>query len=143
ITKSASPASPVYPLAFDVTFTLTATNAGPNTANAVTVTDTLPTNMAFVSANASQGTCSGTTTVTCSVGTLAVNGTATITIVARTANVGNASNTATISSASADSNPANNTSTVAFVISADIPALSPLFLLLLAAALAAIALRRA
>jgi hypothetical protein len=44
--------------------TVTVSNAAPDHASGVTVTDTLPAATAFVSATPSQGTCSGTTTVT-------------------------------------------------------------------------------
>jgi len=141
ITKSASPSQPAYRLNVDVTFTITVTNGGPNVANSVTVTDTLPANMTFVSATPSQGTCSGTSTVTCSVGTMASGATATITIIAHTASVGPATNTATVSSTSSDPNPANNTAVLTLAIVVDIPTLSPLLLALLAAAFAAVALR--
>ena len=39
-----------------LTYTLTASNSGPSNATGVTVTDTLPAGVAFVSANATQGT---------------------------------------------------------------------------------------
>ena len=141
ITKTASPSQPAYRLNVDVTFTITVTNGGPNVANSVTVTDTLPANMTFVSATPSQGTCSGTSTVTCSVGTMASGATATITIIAHTASVGPATNTATVSSTSSDPNPANNTAVLTLAIVVDIPTLSPLLLALLAGAFAAVALR--
>jgi uncharacterized repeat protein (TIGR01451 family) len=123
----------------NVTFTIDVANGGPNTASGVTVVDTLPANVTFVSAMPSQGTCSGTTTVTCSLGTMASGGTATVTIVAQATTLGPAVNTATVSSASSDPNPANNTATATFTVVAQIPTLSPLLLALLAALLAAIA----
>jgi uncharacterized repeat protein (TIGR01451 family) len=59
-----------------LTYTITVNNAGPNTALGVTVSDTLPTGVVFVSAISSQGTCAGTDTVTCGIGTLANGGSA-------------------------------------------------------------------
>jgi uncharacterized repeat protein (TIGR01451 family) len=122
-------------------FTIVVTNNGPNAASAVTMTDALPPSLSFVSATPTQGTCSGTTTVTCSLGTLTANTSAIITIVAKAIAVGPSANTATVSSASADPNPANNTATANFVVVAQIPTLSPLLLALLAVLLGALAVR--
>ena len=52
---------------------------GPNTANGVTVTDSLPTGMSYVSAVPSQGTCDEAAgEVTCELGGLADDGVATV-----------------------------------------------------------------
>ena len=140
ITKTASPGSP-YLVNTDVSFTIVVANAGPNAAASVSMVDTLPATMTFVSATPGQGTCSGTSTVTCSLGTIASGASATVTLVAHASANGPATNTATVSSASSDPNPANNTAIVAGTVVAQIPTLSPLLLALLAALLAAIALR--
>jgi uncharacterized repeat protein (TIGR01451 family) len=124
----------------DATFTITVTNNGPAAASGVTVTDTIPPGATFVSATPSQGTCSGTTTVTCTLGTLNNGATATIALVVRPAIIGPLSNTATVSS-TADSTPGNNTSTTTVQVQAAaglaaIPALDARTLMLLAALLA-------
>lgn len=62
-----------------VTFTITATNAGPKTATNVIVTDTLPTGLTFVSATPSSCSASGSI-VNCTVGSIAVNSTFTATV---------------------------------------------------------------
>ena len=62
ITKSDSP-DPVT-VSQPLTYTLTVINHGPSAATGVTVTDPLPSTVTFVSASATQGSCSGTTTVT-------------------------------------------------------------------------------
>jgi hypothetical protein len=80
-------------------------NGGPDAAGSVSMVDTLPATMTFVLATPSQGTCSGTSTVTCSLGTIASGASATVTIVAQTTNNGPATNTATVSSNSSDTNP--------------------------------------
>ena len=49
---------------------LTIANDGSGSAASVTVTDTLPATVTFISATPSQGTCSGTTTITCGLGVL-------------------------------------------------------------------------
>jgi len=97
----------------NLTYTLTVTNNGPATSSSATVTDTLPGGVSFVSASAG---CSGTTTVTCTVGSLGPGGTVVFTIVVKVnAAPGTViSNTATVagSSSQTDTTTSNNTSTV-------------------------------
>ncbi|MBI1740442.1 MAG: SBBP repeat-containing protein [Candidatus Koribacter versatilis] len=97
-----------------LTYTLTVTNSGPDTASSVSLTDTLPGSVVFGSATASQGSCSHSAgIVTCDLGTLANGASATVTIVVATtaASFGTITNTASVSSAENDPNPANNTAT--------------------------------
>ena len=63
---------------------------------AVTLTDVLPATVAFVSAASSQGTCSGSSIVTCSIGTLANLASASVTVVVKAQQPGNISNTASV-----------------------------------------------
>jgi uncharacterized repeat protein (TIGR01451 family) len=86
LTKSATPES--VTVGENVTYTITVTNNGPGAADGVTVTDALPAGATLVSANASQGSCSGTTTVSCSLGSLASGASATVTIVVMTTALG-------------------------------------------------------
>ncbi len=72
ITKTDSP-HPVYEGNL-LTYTITVNNGGPDDATNVTVNDTLPPDTTFVSAIPTQGTCSGTTTVTCNLGTIFAGG---------------------------------------------------------------------
>ncbi len=88
---------------------LTVSNNGPGTAASVTVTDTLPGSVTFVSASPSQGSCSGTTTVVCSLGVLASGTSATIVIVVTPTAIGAISNTATVATISSDPVTGNNT----------------------------------
>jgi uncharacterized repeat protein (TIGR01451 family) len=124
----------------DVTFTIAVHNNGPDPAIGVTMTDTIPTSMTFVSANSTQGTCTGTGPVVCTIGTMSSGATVTVTVVAHTGSTaaGTSSNTATVTSGTPDPNPANNTATATVV--AAIPTLSPLLLMLLAAVLGGVAL---
>ncbi len=61
-------------------YTLTLVNQGGDPATAATVADLLPGDASFVSAVASQGSCTGQSTVSCSLGAMAFNATATVTI---------------------------------------------------------------
>ncbi len=100
-----------------ITYTLTATNLGPNTATGVTVTDTLPAGFTFVSATPSN-ICSPAgqpVVVTCNVGSLANGSNAIITIQASipTTASGTATDTAVVSVPNnQDLNLGNNTATV-------------------------------
>jgi uncharacterized repeat protein (TIGR01451 family) len=94
-----------------ITYLLTVVNNGPDVATGTTTSDTLPGTVTFVSASPSQGSCSGTTTITCSLGTLALNATATVSIVVQAQATGTISNTATVSGTLNDPVAANNSST--------------------------------
>ena len=76
----------------NVTFTVTAANAGPDTATNVTVGDTLPAGLTFVSSNPSQGAYDNNTGVW-TVGTLTSGSNATLSIVATVASTGAKTNT--------------------------------------------------
>ena len=130
IAKSAS-AGNVIP-GTNVIYTIVVTNNGPATATGVTVTDVLPAAMTFVSATTTQGSCTGTTTVTCNVGSILNGANATITITATAGTtLTSTANTATVTSTSTDPDPANNSSTTNVVIAEAIPTLSPGSLLFL------------
>jgi uncharacterized repeat protein (TIGR01451 family) len=97
------------------TYLLTVVNHGPGTATGVMVNDPLPSGLTLVSATPTQGTCSGTTTINCSLGTLAAQVTATITLVVRLPMKSAGTiirNAAIVTSIETDSVPIDNTSTV-------------------------------
>ena len=97
----------------NLSYAITVANNGPNHAACVTVTDTLPSGTTLVSAQSTQGTCTGATTVTCSLGTIASSGGASIKVVVNVskAPVGTTiSNTATVTGNVTDPNTANDTS---------------------------------
>ena len=110
ITKTV--ASGILVVGQNVTYTLVAKNLGPSPATGVTVVDQLPASLTFVSASSTTGTCSETGgTVNCSVGDLAKNATATVTLIATTTIGGTLSNTANVFGHEADLNASNNTVT--------------------------------
>jgi uncharacterized repeat protein (TIGR01451 family) len=96
----------------NITYTLTVSNAGPAAASNVVLTDTLPAGVTFVSAIASQGSCSGTTTVTCNLGTINAPASATVTIVATVNSTGTLANSASVTATETDPNPADNSATL-------------------------------
>jgi uncharacterized repeat protein (TIGR01451 family) len=134
IVKTAGALPAIAGLPFD--YTLVVTNHGPITATGVVVTDPLPPNFAFVSATPAQGSCSGTTTVTCNVGTMLNGASVSITIRGTPGVAGPISNTATVAATEPESLTSNNTSTLAVTVVEEVPALGPLGLMLLAMTLA-------
>jgi uncharacterized repeat protein (TIGR01451 family) len=114
VTKNASP-NPVT-LGNNLTYTTTVTNNGPAQATGVTLTDTLPGGVTFLSAIPSQGSCSGTSLITCSLGNLANGASATVSIVVTTTAVGALTNTASVTSATTDPNSANNLVTISTTV---------------------------
>ncbi len=136
VSKTASP-NPVD-AGQDLTYTISVVNNGPDPSTNVVVTDSLTSLVAvggFRSATPSQGACtpSGVTngtsvTLSCNLGTLAKDGTATISVVVRPsrATTGNRTNTATITSLDVgDPDRVNNSASVTSTVTAvvDIQAL--------------------
>src|SRR5207247_6934873 len=93
-----------------LTYTLEVVNTGPQSTAGVTATDNLPAGVTFGSAMPSQGSCSQSAgTVTCALGTLADNQSASVDIKVTPQATGTLSNHASVSATLADPDPANNT----------------------------------
>ena len=93
------------------TYTIQVRNLGANDASGVTVVDTLPSQVDFVSATASAGSCQQQAgTVTCNLGQVNSGVTATVTIAVKAQKQGTASNLVTVASVD-DTNATNNQDT--------------------------------
>src|SRR5262245_53486625 len=117
ISKSAPP---MVTADYSADYVLTVTNSGSDPASSVVVTDTLPRQVRYESAQTTRGSCSQANgTVKCQLGTLNSGAQATITIRARFVQAGTITNTATVVSDGIELNPANNqaTATTALVFS--------------------------
>ncbi|GAC1515357.1 MAG: SBBP repeat-containing protein [Terriglobales bacterium] len=117
ITKTASP-NPIKHGA-RLTYTIQVSNAGPGSANNVTVKDTIPSGTTFASFSTTTAQCTapavgGTGTLTCTSASLAIAGKITVTLVVTvTGPAGSTiSNTATVSATTKDPNLTNNKATV-------------------------------
>ncbi|HEV8187661.1 MAG TPA: PQQ-dependent sugar dehydrogenase, partial [Pyrinomonadaceae bacterium] len=109
-----------------LSYRIIVTNHGPKPATNVTVTDTLPAGVSFVSATATQGNCNGSGPVICNLGSLDVDSSAIVTIVVVPSSAGQVTNSATVSGSENDSDPTNNTAAVMTIIQP--PALTPTML---------------
>ena len=116
VTKTASP-NPGQ-VSVGLSYRITATNNGPASATNVKVHDALPSGVTFVSSSATQGGCSGTATIDCDLGTLAVGASAIVTIVVTPTTAGHLTNTASISGAENDFDLTNNSSSTTTLIQA-------------------------
>ena len=91
-----------------IRYSVTVHNNGPDAAQNVQVVISLDSKVLLQSVSSSVGTCSGTTTVTCSLGTLVNGAGATITLDTKAIAAGTAVHTATISSDTLDPTVGNN-----------------------------------
>ncbi|MDQ3814560.1 MAG: DUF11 domain-containing protein, partial [Armatimonadota bacterium] len=99
-----------------LTYTLTVRNNGPVAASGVTLTDTLPVGVTFVSATPAASTRSGRV-LTFNLGSLANGASRQVTVVVTPATAGTLTNTASVTGAQRDPNTANNTATQNTVVS--------------------------
>lgn len=121
VSKTATP-NPVAP-GGALTFDITATNLGPDDATGVTVVDTLPTGVAFVSASTGCSEVGGI--VTCTVGGLAASASVPLQIVVTAPAVaGTVTNSVLVSATEDDPVPSNNVATVDVDVVANVPVVS-------------------
>jgi uncharacterized repeat protein (TIGR01451 family) len=93
----------------NLTYTFVVTNTGPSSAPGTILIDTLGANLHFVSATTSQGTFTQSgSTVTFSIGSMAVNGAVTATVTAQATEDGSLTSSASVTSSASDPNPGNN-----------------------------------
>jgi uncharacterized repeat protein (TIGR01451 family) len=96
----------------DVSYVATVQNAGPLSAPDATLTATLPPGVSFVAAESSQGGCSRSdAVVTCSLGAVAVGGSAKVTVDVIVTRAGEPTISATVSGPRQDPSQANNSTT--------------------------------
>ncbi len=127
ITKIGSP-NPAA-VGFPLTYTIVVSNYGPRTATAVVVKDVIPAGMSLVSATPTQGAlCTGTSLISCALGTIGIGSTASVTIVVTPNVPGVYTNTATVQTTTSDPNVANNSASVTTVVNAASPIFTDLSL---------------
>jgi uncharacterized repeat protein (TIGR01451 family) len=95
-----------------LTYTVVVANSGPNTATSISLTDILPSSVSLNSAKSTQGVCSGTATVTCSLGSLSSGGTVTVSIIVTPNAAGTIANSASAGGLEGDPAPGNNNSSI-------------------------------
>ncbi|MGH9789293.1 MAG: hypothetical protein ACRD4U_11400, partial [Candidatus Acidiferrales bacterium] len=96
-----------------LTYTVTVANAGPEPATGVLLTDTLPMGVNFSSVNTSQGTCAQNMgVVTCDLGMVAAQASATVTIAVSPQNAGVITNMASVTLNEPDPDLVNNSASI-------------------------------
>jgi uncharacterized repeat protein (TIGR01451 family) len=110
ITKTVSPNPAI--VFTNLTYRIVVTNMGPSPATNTMMTDTLPAGITFVSASPTQGSCSGTTTVTCNFGSLAMGSSAIASILVTPQSTVQLSNTASASASESDPDLSDNSVTI-------------------------------
>jgi uncharacterized repeat protein (TIGR01451 family) len=113
IAKTASAAS--VPTSAPITYTLTVNNTAGGATHDVTVVDTLPPGVTLTNIAGSGWSCSGTTTITCTMGALAATTTAPVITIDVTAPSSGTTvtNNATVSTTTPEASTANNSSSAA------------------------------
>jgi uncharacterized repeat protein (TIGR01451 family) len=106
----------------NLSYTAVVTNNGPGGANAVTLTDSLPAGVNFISATLSDGTCKQSAgTVYCWIDYLAQGENSLVTLVVTPVSAGLISNTATVTAFETDPNATNNSFTTTTMVTPPVP----------------------
>ena len=97
-----------------ITFTVTITNNGPDSVGGVTLTDTLPEALSLDSdsLSISQGSCSGTTTISCDIGTMANGDEVVLTYDVTVDAAGDLEGTVSVTAQAEETDSSNNNETV-------------------------------
>ena len=101
-----------------ITYTITVANAGVVASNGVTLTDTLPAALAFVSASPAQGSCNAVSPLVCNLGSIPAGGSTTVSLLARALTAGSIANTANVSATTPDPVSSNNSATATTTVTA-------------------------
>ncbi len=93
----------------NLSYTFNVSNAGPNDATSVNLSDPIPQNAAYVSSNTAQGSCAvNAGTFSCSLGTIKANASAQVSMVVTSSVAGTLTNTASVSASETDPVTGNN-----------------------------------
>ncbi len=111
-------ATPIVAVGASASYQVSITNNGPTATTGAKITDVLPSGTTLDAAASSAG-CTGTTTVTCTIGAMASGGTASRTIALHTTVTGALTNTVTVSSDNPDPGPTTNTANATTTVAAD------------------------
>jgi LPXTG-site transpeptidase (sortase) family protein len=101
-----------------INYTVIVVNFGPDDATNVIFTDTLPAGQSLVVATASQGTCTGTTTIICDLGGLANGASANVVISVTVRSIGPTTNTGNVIADQYDPLFTNNSAAVSLTVAA-------------------------
>jgi uncharacterized repeat protein (TIGR01451 family)/CSLREA domain-containing protein len=116
VTLAATPAQ--LKLGEPITYTATVTNKGPNPATGVSLANALPAGATLVSAKASSGSCTTTGAIVCSLGTLADQAKATVTVVATATKAGTLSDSVSVKALQIDPDATTNSARADVLVSA-------------------------
>ncbi len=108
------------PVGVDLSYNVTVFSEGPQDASGVILTENLPSGLKFVSAQPSQGTCTGTITVTCDLGAMTDPSTATVQFTLTPTAAGTFMDTLQVAATPPDLNSKNNSASI--TITAVLPA---------------------
>ena len=121
VTKAGAPADQELTADSTITWTMVVTNNGPDTDTGVKIVDPMPAGNTFVSAQSSQGTCTGGPILNCTIGTMNAGAHVTITLVTKPTTVGQQVNTVTVSGDKPETNTTNNQATATVVTHQNTP----------------------
>jgi uncharacterized repeat protein (TIGR01451 family) len=127
VTKAGSPADQELSADSTITWTMVVTNNGPDTDTGVKIVDPMPAGNTFVSAQSSQGTCTGGAVLNCTIGTMDAGAQVTITLITKPTTVGQQVNTVTVSGDKPETNTTNNQATATVVTHQITPPPPPVF----------------